>query len=54
MLRRMLALAGFVAVVVLALLLLYRVWVHHTEAEPYVDDEPAIVSLAANFASASA
>ena len=48
----MLALAGFVAVVALALLLFYRVYVHHTNTEPYVDDGPSIVSIDANFASA--
>jgi hypothetical protein len=50
----MLALAGFVAVVTLALLLLYRVYVHHTNAEPYVEDGPSIVSSDVNFASALA
>lgn len=48
----MLALAGFVAVVTLALLLLYRVYVHHTNAEPYVEDHRSVVSAAVNFASA--
>jgi hypothetical protein len=44
--RRFAALAGFVAVLVLAALLLYRVYVHHTQAEPYVDDDDgAIVSV---------
>ncbi len=51
-LRRMLALAGFVAVVTLALLLLYRVYVHHTNAEPYVEDDASVVSADVNFASA--
>lgn len=45
MTRRLLALAGFLAVLALALLLLYRVWVHHTGAEPYVD-ETAVVEAA--------
>lgn len=48
----MLALVGFVAVVTLALLLLYRVYVHHTHAEPYVDDERSLVRMDVNFASA--
>jgi hypothetical protein len=39
----MFALAGFVVVVVLALMLLYRVYVHHTRAEPYVEEGPAFV-----------
>ena len=51
MLRRMLALAGFVTVVTLALLLLYRVYVHHTNAEPYVDDERSVVAADVKFAS---
>lgn len=54
MLRRLFALAGFVAVLMLALLLLYRVYVHHTQAEPYVDDERSLVSAAVIFASAVA
>jgi hypothetical protein len=48
----MLALAGFVAVVALALLLLYRVYVHHTRAEPYVEEGPAIVKLDVKIACA--
>jgi hypothetical protein len=48
----MLALVGFVAVVTLALMLLYRVYVHHTNAAPYVDDERSIVRIDVNFASA--
>lgn len=32
--------------IVLAAMLLYRVYVHHTQAEPYVDDDDgAIVSV---------
>lgn len=54
MLRRLLALAGFVTILMLALLLFYRVYVHHTQAEPYVDDERSIVSAEAIFASAVA
>jgi hypothetical protein len=50
----MLALAGFFTVVALALLLLYRVYIHHTFAEPYVDDDRTMVSLDVNFASAPA
>jgi hypothetical protein len=48
----MLALAGFVAVVTLALLLLYRVYVHHTDAEPYVEDDRSVVAAEVIFASA--
>jgi hypothetical protein len=46
----MLALAGFVAVVVIAVLLLYGVYVHHAEASPYVDDERSIVRIDVKFA----
>jgi len=45
MIRRISAMTAFVAIVALAFLLLYRVWVHHTEAGPYVDDDRSIVSL---------
>ena len=45
MTRRILAMAGFVAVLALALTLLYRVYIHHTRTEPYDDENgPAIVS----------
>jgi hypothetical protein len=50
MLRRVLALVGIVVVVALALTLFVRVWVHHTQAAPYVDDDRAIVALDAKFA----
>jgi hypothetical protein len=44
--RRLAALFGFVLVVALALTLLYRVYIHHTRAEPYVEeDDGAIVWL---------
>ena len=45
MTRRILAMAGFVTVLALALTLLYRVYLHHTRTEPYGDESgPAIVS----------
>jgi hypothetical protein len=44
-LRRLLALTGFVVLVVLALALFYRVYLHHTNATPYIDDDRAIVRL---------
>jgi len=45
MTRRILAMAGFVAVLALALTLLYRVYIHHTRTEPQDDEHgPAIVS----------
>jgi hypothetical protein len=46
----MLALAGFLVVVALALMLLYRVYVHHTRAEPYAEEGPAIVHFDVKFA----
>ena len=42
--RRVLALLGFVLVLALAAALLWRVYVHHMHAEPYVDD-PVVVRL---------
>jgi len=46
MARRVAALFGFVAVVALALTLLYRVYIHHTRTEHYDDDgAPAVVAL---------
>jgi hypothetical protein len=50
--RRLLALAGFVVVVALAVTLLYRVYIHHTQAEPYEDDESAVVRVEVKFATA--
>jgi hypothetical protein len=50
-LRRMLALAGFVMVVSLALLLLYGVYVHHSRTTPYVEDDRSIVAADVKFAS---
>jgi hypothetical protein len=49
MARRIAALFGFVAVIVLALTLLYRVYIHHTQAEPYVEEDAgAIVRMDAS------
>ena len=45
MTRRLLATIGIVAILALALTLLWRVYVHHTNAEPYDKDEPVVVSL---------
>ena len=42
--RRLLALAGFIVVLLLAATLLYRVYLHHVQAEPY-DDESAVVRM---------
>lgn len=43
--RRFAALVGFFAVIALAVMLLYRVYVHHTQSEPYDTDEGAVVRL---------
>ena len=45
MTRRLLALLGFIAVIVLAVTLLYRVYIHHIQAEPYEDEESTVVRL---------
>ena len=45
MTRRLLALLGFVAVIVLAVTLLYRVYIHHVQSEPYDEEEGAVVQI---------
>lgn len=46
MVRRMAAMFGLVVVIALALTLLYRVYLHHSRTEPYVDDDgPTVVTL---------
>ena len=45
MTRRIAAMFGLIIVIALALTLLYRVYLHHTGAEPYVEDEPIVVRL---------
>lgn len=53
MARRVAAMFGLVLVIALALTLLYRVYIHHTRTEPYVDEaEGAIVALDARKADA--
>ena len=49
--RRLMALFGIVVLLALASALLWRVYVHHTNAEPYESDEPAVVELAEKVAS---
>jgi hypothetical protein len=51
--RRILALIGFFAVLILAATLLYRVYVHHINSEPYDDEETAVVSVDVKFAARS-
>lgn len=43
--RRIAALAGFIIVVALALTLLWRVYLHHLEADPDAREEPVSVRL---------
>lgn len=38
MARRVAAMFGLVLVIALALTLLYRVYVHHSRTEPYIDE----------------
>lgn len=47
--RRFLSIIGIVVLLALAMTLLWRVYSHHTQAEPYDDDEPAVV-MNAKFA----
>jgi len=47
--RRALALIGFMLVLALAVALLWRVYLQHTQAEPYTD-EPTLVRLDAGLA----
>lgn len=43
--RRVAAMFGLVIVIALALTLLYRVYVHHTHADPYVGEGDGSVVL---------
>jgi len=46
---------GLVIVIALALTLLYRVYIHHTRAEPYVDDGgPTVVRWESGWTAARA
>jgi len=45
MTRRVLAAVTIVVILALAVTLLWRVYVHHLNAEPYGQDEPVAVSL---------
>jgi hypothetical protein len=45
MTRRIAALAGIVVVIALALTLLWRVYLHHEQADPYAREEPVTVRL---------
>ena len=43
--RRIASLAGIVVLVALALALLWRVYLHHSQADPYEREEPATVEV---------
>jgi hypothetical protein len=43
--RRIASLAGIVVLIVLAVVLLWRVYLHHEQADPYDRDEPVTVEL---------
>lgn len=43
--RRIASLAGIVVLIALALVLLWRVYLHHEQADPYDRDEPVTVEL---------
>ncbi|HVE70697.1 MAG TPA: hypothetical protein VNI54_04955 [Thermoanaerobaculia bacterium] len=43
--RRIAALAGIVVLIALALSLLWRVYLHHQQADPYSREEPVTVEL---------
>ncbi|HYC90879.1 MAG TPA: hypothetical protein VEO54_16800 [Thermoanaerobaculia bacterium] len=43
--RRIASLAGIVILLALALVLLWRVYLHHQQADPYDRDEPVTVEL---------
>ena len=48
--RRILAALTIIAILALAMTLLWRVYVHHTHAEPYGVDESAVVTLSSRAA----
>jgi hypothetical protein len=43
--RRIASLAGIVVLIAFALALLWRVYLHHEQADPYDRDEPVTVEL---------
>ena len=49
--RRITALLAFFALILLALTLLWRVYVHHNQADPYDREEAVTVSLDVSAAS---
>ena len=47
--RRFLSMVGIVVLLALAMTLLWRVYSHHVQAEPYDDEEPAVVTIGAKI-----
>ena len=47
--RRLASLAGIVVLIALALTLLWRVYLHHHQADPYEREEPVTVELGQSF-----
>ena len=43
--RRIAALAGIIVIIALAMSLLWRVYLHHQQADPYSREEPVSVEL---------
>ena len=43
--RRIASIAGIIALLALAMALLWRVYLHHQQADPYTRDEPVTVRL---------
>ena len=52
MARRIAALLGFLAVLALALTLLYRVYLHHNASEPYDEENGVVVQVDGSLAPA--
>ncbi len=48
--RRLLSIFGIIVLLALGMTLLWRVYSHHTKAEPYDDEEPAMVMRDARWA----
>ena len=41
--RRIVSILGIIVILALATTLLWRVYAHHTQGEPYQNEEPALV-----------
>ena len=47
--RRIASLAGIIVLIALAVALLWRVYLHHEQADPYDRDEPVTVELGKTY-----